>query len=95
MAVDLACMVDSRHPGGWGKGWIQGGSEEWEPDLETKNLASMEYYSAYTSTPVPRSEGTLALRFFRSFLTINQYQGETVRLMEGVTKVFVTCSKSG
>jgi len=59
--VCLACMVDSWHTGVWGRGWIRGGSEEWEPDIETKKLASTEYYSAYTSSPVPRFEGTLAL----------------------------------
>ena len=89
----MACVVDSRHSGVWGKGWIRGGSEEWEPDIETKKLASMEYYSGYTSSPVRKSEGTLALGFcspsWRSTVASiksHKCQGETFETVRLETK---------
>ena len=69
-------MVDSHHSGVSGKGWIPGASEEWEPVIETKKLALTEYYSESTSSPVPRSESTMALGFFFDAKTILDLYGD-------------------
>jgi len=62
--VSLACVVDTAHHGVWGKGWIRGGSEEWEQDTMTSKTASTAYCSAYTTAPVLEFHDPLALRFW-------------------------------